>query len=76
MKIRKNVNIEIISAFVLLTDGADIVYLETKFPCPFVKEALPSQPKLSIQFCATYDTGIDYVRNNFGIEPGVRNTRS
>lgn len=69
------VNVEIVSALVLLTDGTDIIYLRTKLPCSFVKEALPSQQELSLQFSATYDTGIDYVRNNLGIEPEVRNLR-
>lgn len=63
-------------ALVLLSSVCDKVILETELPCPYVQAFLPSQPPLSVSFDATYDTGIDYVRKHFGIEPEVINTRS
>lgn len=67
--------LQIIKAAVLLSVSTDKVILHTDLPCPFTKEYLPSQPKLSVSFEATYDTGIEYVRQNFSIEPEVINTR-
>jgi hypothetical protein len=66
---------KITKAMVLLTSGADKIMLETDYPCPFVKEFLPSQQPLSFTFDATYDTGAEYVKDNFGITPEVINTR-
>lgn len=67
---------KIISATVLLTrSGPDRVILETDFPCPFVPTFLPSQPPLDMSFDATCDTGVDYVRKNFNMEPTIIDTR-
>lgn len=62
-------------AIVILSSMCDKVYIKTELPCPFVKNFLPSQPPLDIHFDATYDTGVQYVRDNFGIEPEVIDTR-
>lgn len=56
---------------VMLSDGCDIIFVKTDLPCPFVAESEPSQPSLVLKFSATYNTGIDYVRENFGVEPEV-----
>lgn len=65
----------ILNAKVLLTNMTDEIYLFTNFPCPFVKESLQSQPNLTLKFQATYDTGAEYVRNQFDIEPEIINLR-
>lgn len=62
-------------AMVLLTDATDKVFLYTDFPCPYVKAFLPSQEPLMVSFDATYNTGIEYVKNNFGLDPEVVNAR-
>ena len=62
-------NLEIVEAKVILTKGTDKVFLQTKLPCPFTKDGLPSQPDLYVTFDATYDTGIDYCINHLGITP-------
>lgn len=62
-------------AEVLLTRGSDKVQLHTDLPCPFVKEALPSQQPLVISFDATYNTGVQYCKDNFGIDPEVIDVR-
>lgn len=67
---------EIKEAMVILSSACDKVYLETDLPCPFVKNFLPKQPPLTIQFDTTYDTGVQYVRDNFGLDPEVINTRN
>jgi hypothetical protein len=67
---------KILSAKVLLCSHTmDIVVLNTDSPCPIVPECLPSQPSLDLMFHATYDTGVDYVRRIFQIEPEVINQR-
>lgn len=68
-------NIKVKRVVVQLTNGVDIVYVYTDLPCPFVKMAIPSQPNLDLVFKCTYDTGIDYVRSVFGIEPEIINSR-
>jgi hypothetical protein len=69
------VNIEIISATVFLIEyGTDRITLKTRYPCPFVKDFLPTQPQLTLTFDATKGTGVDYVRRVFGIEPKVIET--
>ncbi len=68
--------IEIIKAAVLLTDGCDKVSLSTKFPCPFVPEFLPSQPPLRLDFDTTKDTAVEYCRQYLGIEPEVKDVRT
>jgi hypothetical protein len=67
--------IKIKSATVLLTLGTDKVILNTEMPCPFVKEALPSQPCLTLTFDATYNTGVDYCKNQFNIVPNIIDVR-
>lgn len=69
--------IKVLKATIILTDCSDRIILETKLPCPYIKEYLPSQPNLSLEFKATYDTGIDYVKNNFGndFEIEIKNLR-
>ncbi len=67
----------ITGATVMLTHVIDIVIFDImpKYPCPFVPDLLPSQPPLQLEFRATADTGVDYCREHFGIEPKVINTR-
>lgn len=67
--------IKILSARVLLTEGCDHISLQTEYPCPYVLAFLPSQPPLALDFEATRDTGADYVREQFGIEPEIVDTR-
>lgn len=64
-----------LKAIVLLTNGTDEVILSTDYPCSFCKEALPSQPNLQLSFHATKDTGAEYVRKNFDIEPEIIDIR-
>jgi hypothetical protein len=46
--------------------GPDKVYLETdNCPCPYVKEAMPSQLPLVLEFDASANTAEQYVRDNF-----------
>jgi hypothetical protein len=66
---------KILKAMVILSTAADKIMLETDMPCPYVVEFMPGQQPLSLSFDATYDKGVEYVRNNFGIEPEVINTR-
>jgi hypothetical protein len=63
------------SAMVLLTDGPDKIFLQTDFPCPYVKDFMPEQTPLSISFETTYDKGVEYIRANFNIEPKVTDCR-
>jgi hypothetical protein len=67
---------EIKSITVLLTHGTDRVFVKTELPCPWVRAFLPEQPPLQLDFDATHDTGIEYVRKVFGVEPEVINGRS
>jgi len=69
-------NIQVTKVTVQLTDATDKVYVRTELPCPFVKGAIPSQPPLDLMFDATYDTGVEYVKKVFGVEPEVINSRS
>lgn len=64
---------KIIKATVLLRDCTDSIFIEMDAPSPIV----PYQEKenLSLNFEATYDTGIDYVRKHFNFEPRVVNSR-
>lgn len=68
-------NISIKKVMVLLSSSADKVILETELPCPYAKAYLPGQPPLDLKFETSYDTGIQYVRDNFGLEPDVVNVR-
>lgn len=69
------ITLNILKATVLLTNGTDKVDLLTDMPCPFVKEAVPSQPPLSVSFDVTCDKGIEYCRS-LGLEPKVIDARS
>ncbi len=69
----------IISSF-----GPDLVelYIDTPknimiqiYPCPFTPAYIPSQPPLALTFYASLDTGADYCRQNFGIEPEIVDNR-
>jgi len=62
---------QILRASVLVGQGADQISLHTDQPCPFVPECLPEQPNLVVQFEASRGRGVEYVRENFGIEPKV-----
>lgn len=62
-------------ATVLLTDATDKVFIYTDMPCPYVVAFLPSQEPLILNFDCTYDTGIEYVKTNFKIEPEVVDVR-
>ena len=69
-------NIEIDEITVLLTDGADSISIHTRLPSPYCKEYDPSQTPLTLDFKATYDTGIEYVESVFGVEPRVIDART
>lgn len=71
----KTFMLEVKKAMVLLTEGTDRISLYTELPCPYAVAFLPSQQPLTVTFDATYDTGIEYIRKNFGIEPEVTNVR-
>jgi hypothetical protein len=60
---------------VLLTDATDKVFIYTDMPCPYVIAFLPSQEPLILNFDCTADTGIEYVKKNFNIEPEVVEVR-
>jgi hypothetical protein len=62
---------KIISAIVLTGRGPDKVMLKTDLPCQYVPAFLPSQPPLELDFHATAGTGVEYVRENFGLEPEI-----
>ena len=66
---------KITKATVLLVDGADKVTLQTKLPCPFVREYSPEQTPLMLEFHATINTGVTYCRDVLGIEPEVIDAR-
>jgi hypothetical protein len=68
-------DINISKITVQLTNATDKVYVKTDLPCPFVKDAIPSQPPLDFYFDTTRDTGIEYVKKVFGIEPEIINSR-
>lgn len=63
------------SCSVMLTDGADIVSLQTDYRCSFSKDFLPSQPPLEVEFECSHDTGIDYCQEVFGVQPTIKNIR-
>ena len=67
--------LEIKHIVVLLTSGTDEIQIFTRLPCPFTKKGLPSQQDLTLEFKATYNTGIDYVIENFGIKPQIIDCR-
>lgn len=64
-------NINISRAVVILGSGTDKVVLTTDLPLPAV-----TQEPLQLSFDAEYDTGVNYVKNTFDIEPEVINTRN
>ena len=68
-------HMKITNAMVLLSTACDKVFLYTNLPCPYVQAFMPNQQPLMVSFDATYDTGIEYVKKNFGIDPEIVNTR-
>lgn len=69
-----NINIEITKATVLLSNGPDQVTFLTKFPSPFNIEY--SDFPLCLEFKASYDTAIEYLKENFNIDnPEIINIR-
>ena len=66
------VEIEVVKATVLLMPGADKISLHTNLPSPM--PAVSEQP-LALDFDAAHDTGIEYVKNIFDIEPEVISAR-
>lgn len=64
------------SITVLLSHGADKVFIKTDFPCPYVLAYSPEQTPLQLDFEASYDTGVEYVRRVFGVEPEIINVRN
>jgi hypothetical protein len=59
---------------VLLTEGTDKVSVYTTLPSPF-PPAVSDQP-LCMDFAVQCNKGVQYVRNNFGMEPEVIDSRS
>ena len=66
--------IEIVGATVLISIGTDRVFLDTNLPCPY--PACISTDPLNLGFDVTKGKGIQYVKDNFGIEPKVIDTVS
>jgi hypothetical protein len=62
----------IVKIVVLLTDGADSISVHIDSPSPMPKV---SKDKLSMDFRAEANTGVDYVKRVFGIEPEVIDIR-
>lgn len=62
----------IIRATIVLGNCTDKVILTTDLPSPV--PAVTQNP-LQLSFDAEYDTGIEYVKNTFNIDPEVVNTR-
>lgn len=62
----------IMKATVILRNTTDKIFLTTDLP-----SALPkvTQDNLCVSFEAEYDTGIEYVRKEFNIEPEVISNR-
>jgi hypothetical protein len=60
-------DINIKKATVLLTNGPDRIMLQTDLPCPFVPESGIKQLCL-LHFDASYDTGVKYVKEVFGLD--------
>jgi len=68
--IKHTINIKKI--VVLITNGTDSVSIHTDLPSPYPAEV--STQDLMIDFQTRKGAGVDYVRENFGIEPEVINT--
>jgi hypothetical protein len=68
-------DIKIKSISIVLTHGTDRVYVKTDLPCPYSLAGQREQAPLQLDFDATYDTGAEYCRKVFGIEPTVINGR-
>jgi hypothetical protein len=60
---RTHVYMGIVRATILLTDGKDLIILNTNFPSPFNPEYDTSS--LILQFEATMNKGEQYVKDNF-----------
>ena len=63
---------EITKIVVMLTDGADIIFVHTNLPSSM--PAVTNLP-LILQCSCQRDKGVEYVRSNFGKEPEVINDR-
>lgn len=57
---------------VLTTHGTDLVVVDTTLPTPYPPEV--SDQPLSLKFDVTKGRGVDYVKDNFHIEPEVIDT--
>lgn len=67
-------NIQITRATVVLTNhGKDRISLDTEYPSPTPK--VDPEP-LSLTFEAEKGTGVEYVKDTFGIEPKVIDART
>lgn len=47
--------------------GCDLIIFHTNRPCPFI----PGETPLKMGCYASKNTGVDYVRETFGIEPEI-----
>lgn len=62
---------EITSITVILDESADTVLVTTNLP----GAVWPFKDTLVLKFNAAKDTGAEYVRKHFGIEPTIKNAR-
>jgi len=63
------IEFEIVRAVVLTRSGTDIIHLDTTFPAPFPPDVDPTS--LRLQFETRKGDGVEYVKNNFFVEPEV-----
>ncbi len=65
--------LEIVNIEILLTDSTDKVFVYTDMSSPFPNWLLDYELKMSFECARNY--GVQYVRENFNIEPKVTNIR-
>ena len=58
---------------VLQSYGTDTISLYTEYPCPYVPEY--DDNPLCLTFSTTKGMGVDYIRENFGVEPEIIDTQ-
>lgn len=66
--VKKSFRLNILKAIVLVRMGTDSVSVHTDLPSPF--PAVSEQP-LMLSFEVVKGSGVEYVREHFGVEPEV-----
>jgi len=66
-----NINLEVESVTVMLTEGQDIITLTLKLPTTHPELGYPPYADIKTR----YDFGIEWCKKNLGIEPKIINTR-